>query len=57
MKIYFCICMQGSSCSSQKYFIIVCRIIRLCIDLYCKNPHVLDPLRKVLILPSNRTIR
>ncbi|CAH3131261.1 unnamed protein product [Porites lobata] len=20
------------------------KIIRLCIDLYCKNPHVLDPL-------------
>ncbi|KAM7437563.1 hypothetical protein ABFA07_012832 [Porites harrisoni] len=33
------------------------KIIRLCIDLYCKNPHVLDPLRKFIILPSNRTIR
>lgn len=33
------------------------RIIRLCIDLYCKNPHVPDPLRKFITLPSNRTIR
>jgi len=31
--------------------------MRLCLDLYCKNPHVLDPLRQFLILPSNRTIR
>ncbi|XP_078384471.1 uncharacterized protein LOC144666905 [Oculina patagonica] len=33
------------------------KIIRLCIDLYCKNPHVLDPLREFITLPSNRTIR
>ncbi|XP_031550385.1 uncharacterized protein LOC116287826, partial [Actinia tenebrosa] len=32
-------------------------IIKLCIELYSKNPHVLDPLRKILYLPSNRTIR
>ncbi|CAB3976767.1 Hypothetical predicted protein [Paramuricea clavata] len=31
--------------------------MRLCIDLYCKNPHVLDPLRNFIILPSNKTIR
>ena len=29
----------------------------MCLELYCKNPHVLDPLRKYLILPSNKTIR
>ncbi|KXJ22079.1 hypothetical protein AC249_AIPGENE3500 [Exaiptasia diaphana] len=33
------------------------KIMRLCLDLYCKNPHVLDPLREFLILPSNKTIR
>ncbi|KAK3744013.1 hypothetical protein QZH41_004823 [Actinostola sp. cb2023] len=33
------------------------RIMKLCIELYSKNPHVLDPLRKLLYLPSNRTIR
>ncbi|XP_078384405.1 uncharacterized protein LOC144666868 isoform X1 [Oculina patagonica] len=33
------------------------KIMRLCIELYCKNPRVLDPLREVLILPSNKTIR
>ncbi|KAK3709452.1 hypothetical protein QZH41_017498, partial [Actinostola sp. cb2023] len=31
--------------------------MKLCVELYSKNPHVLDPLRKVLYLPSNRTIR
>ena len=39
------------------FLLLFCRIIRLCIDLYCKNPHVLDPLRKFITLPSNRTIR
>ena len=33
------------------------RVMRLCLDLYCKNPHVLDPLRQFLVLPSNKTIR
>ncbi|KAK3753776.1 hypothetical protein QZH41_014238 [Actinostola sp. cb2023] len=33
------------------------QIIRLCLDLYCKNPHVLEPLRKFIRLPSDRTIR
>ncbi|KAL9970357.1 hypothetical protein ACROYT_G022715 [Oculina patagonica] len=33
------------------------RIMRLCIELYCKHPQVLDTLREVLYLPSNRTIR
>ncbi|KAK3746723.1 hypothetical protein QZH41_018762, partial [Actinostola sp. cb2023] len=33
------------------------KIIKLCLDLYCKNPHVLDPLRQFINLPSNRTIR
>ncbi|XP_020911089.1 uncharacterized protein LOC110248873 [Exaiptasia diaphana] len=33
------------------------RIMKMCIELYSKNPHVLDPIRKVLLLPSNRTIR
>ncbi|KXJ08431.1 hypothetical protein AC249_AIPGENE28430 [Exaiptasia diaphana] len=32
-------------------------IMKMCIELYSKNPHVLDPIRKVLLLPSNRTIR
>ncbi|KAK3747781.1 hypothetical protein QZH41_010671, partial [Actinostola sp. cb2023] len=32
-------------------------IMKLCVELYCKNPHVLDPLRKVICLSSNRTIR
>jgi len=30
--------------------------MRLCLDLYCKNPCVLDRLRQFLILPSNKTI-
>lgn len=33
------------------------RITQLCIQLYCKNPHVLDPFRTFIHLPSNRTIR
>ncbi|KAL9980208.1 hypothetical protein ACROYT_G008763 [Oculina patagonica] len=33
------------------------KIMRLCLDLYCKNPYVLDPLRQFIILPSNKTIR
>ncbi|CAH3040132.1 unnamed protein product [Pocillopora meandrina] len=33
------------------------QIIRLYIDLYTKNPHVLDPLRQFIKLPSNKTIR
>ena len=32
------------------------RIIRLCINMYCKNPLVLDPLRKFIVLRSNRMI-
>ncbi|KAK3753777.1 hypothetical protein QZH41_014231 [Actinostola sp. cb2023] len=24
------------------------KIIKLCLELYCKNPHVLEPLRKVM---------
>ena len=35
----------------------VYRIVQLCIDLYCKNPHVLDSLRQFICLSSNRTIR
>lgn len=31
--------------------------MKLCVELYAKNPHVLDPLRKFIYLPSNRTIR
>lgn len=41
----------------QILFVLDCRIIRLCIDLYCKNPHVLDPLTQFIKLPSNKTIR
>ncbi|KAL9977257.1 hypothetical protein ACROYT_G014639 [Oculina patagonica] len=33
------------------------KIMRLCLDLYCKNPNVLVPLRQFIILPSNKTIR
>ena len=33
------------------------RIKKLCLDLYCKNPHVLDPLRNFIKLPSHKTIR
>ena len=33
------------------------RIMKMCIELYVKNPHVLDSLRQVIYLPSNRTIR
>ncbi|XP_031555283.1 uncharacterized protein LOC116292160 [Actinia tenebrosa] len=33
------------------------KIIKLCLELYCKNPHVLEPLRNVMHLPSNRSIR
>ncbi|KAK3738201.1 hypothetical protein QZH41_012782, partial [Actinostola sp. cb2023] len=33
------------------------RIMKMCVEMYSKNPHVLDPLRKVIHLPSNRTIR
>ena len=38
-------------------FTFIYRVMRLCLDLYCKNPHVLDPLRQFIILPSNKTIR
>lgn len=31
--------------------------MKLCIELYVKNPHVLDTLREVIYLPSNRAIR
>ena len=40
-----------------KFFWLDYRIIRLYIDLYTKNPHVLDPLRQFIKLPSNKTIR
>nr|XP_058940579.1 uncharacterized protein LOC131768892 [Pocillopora verrucosa] len=33
------------------------KVMRLCLELCCKNPHVLDPLRQFLTLPSNKTIR
>lgn len=31
--------------------------MKLCIELYVKNPHVLDTLREVIYLPSNGAIR
>lgn len=33
------------------------RVMWLCLELCCKNPHMLDPLRQFLTLPSNKTIR
>ncbi|CAB3995373.1 Hypothetical predicted protein [Paramuricea clavata] len=33
------------------------RIVRLALDLYCKNPKALDTMREFIILPSNRLIR
>lgn len=33
------------------------RIIRLCVELCCKHPKSLDPLRGFLILPSERSLR
>lgn len=33
------------------------KIMKLCIELYVKNPHVLDSLWQVIYLPSNWTIR
>lgn len=33
------------------------KVMRLCLELCCKNPHVLDPLCQFLTLPSNKTIR
>lgn len=39
------------------HVVFIYRIMRLCLDLYCKNPYVLDPLRQFIILPSNKTIR
>ncbi|XP_077985382.1 uncharacterized protein LOC144440027 [Glandiceps talaboti] len=32
------------------------RIIRLCLSIYARSPHVYDELAKVLILPSKRTL-
>ena len=33
------------------------RIVRLALDLYCKNPKALDTMREFIVLPSNRLIR
>ena len=33
------------------------RIVRLVLDMYCKNPRVLDSIREFIVLPSNRLIR
>ena len=49
--IFFC---YRQVLNHARYFTF--RIIRLCINMYCKNPHVLDPLRKLIVLRSNRMI-
>ncbi|XP_028392672.1 uncharacterized protein LOC114517214 [Dendronephthya gigantea] len=33
------------------------RIIRLALDIYCKNPRALDIMRQCIVLPSNRLLR
>ena len=33
------------------------RVVRLALDMYCKNPRVLDTIREFIVLPSNRLIR
>ena len=38
-------------------FCLILRIVRLALDLYCKNPKALDTVREFIILPSNRLIR
>ena len=38
-------------------FCLILRIVRLALDLYCKNPKALDTMREFIILPSNRLIR
>lgn len=63
--IYFYILASGNWISLLLFSVVVklgdffafYRIMRLCIQLYCKNPHVIYPLRKFICLPSNGTIR